>query len=186
MDMSNEKLKFLCEKVTQEDPNRNPNSPSDEAALDAYRKQAESVFCDFTLLRSAAVIHLDYEEWAEFLQRRWNQFIEAGGTFTPRGSNTGPKEKAWANFFGGTTFDGSGTKYGKVWVRWQVQMQPYCKKVVEVCKQKLRILATGASAADKVFVFVLDCCQFSSLATFVFVYFVCFFFLFPQALRLLL
>jgi len=62
MDMSNEKLKFLCEKVTQEDPERNPNSPSDEAALDTYRKKAESVFCDFTLLRSGAVMTLDYEE----------------------------------------------------------------------------------------------------------------------------
>ena len=160
LDLSYEKLKFICIKVTQDDPERDHKIPMSVTQDVEYRSKAESVFCDIVLLRSNAVMPLAYKEWADFMQRKWDQFVEGGCTFSPRATTAGSKERVWANFFHatnphGTKYPDAGGRHHKVWIRLQVQMSPYCKKVVEVCKQKLRILAQDASAADQVFVFLL-------------------------------
>ena len=129
INLTAEQLKFMRDRVAE------PEGRWDGCREDLIALR-ERVYADFTLLRSAQVVALSFEQWKGFLDRRWHQFVSKKFTMNPT------DDSLWVAFWKDRT-------KANVLV-FHTTVPIFCDAAVRTTKQKLRILATQAEKSDEV------------------------------------
>lgn len=129
INLTADQLKFMRDRVAE--PEQRYTGCRDDLIV-----LRERVYADFTLLRSAQMVALGFEQWKGFLDRRWHQFASHGFTMNPGG------DPLWVEFWKNRTKANV--------LLFHTTLPPFCDAAVRTTKQKLRILATQAEESDKV------------------------------------
>ena len=131
MDVTDEQIKFMNERVAALDGRWDGELP--ELTL-----EKEKVYADYALLRTTPLKAFSFEDWARFLDRRWNQYADVGFTYSP----TETKWAAWKEFWKG--------RIEAQKVAFHTDLLAYSDSATQATKQKLRVLAEKAHQAEKV------------------------------------
>ena len=100
--------------------------------------EKEKVYADYALLRTTNFKALPFEDWAKFLDRRWDQYADVGFTYSP----TDPVHVMWKEFWN--------KRIDKEKVAFHIGLLAYTENAVMATKQKLRVLAEKADRVQKV------------------------------------